>query len=254
MTTHPVRLDLDLDSTTHPADAQGPVEAIWMAAARPRWHVPVLAGQDTAMPYLVLEQDEPVALMFSTRRRAVRAIDGWITDVVDHDVHAATIDAETTLDVLMRLHARGLQWIRIDHGPSSVKLPLEPLVGGMQRVQDTVVDASPEESTWRWMAAQDHVLMLRDAAARDLPLIEILDEQPTVRVFMHRGRALARAAQLAIPVRDRNTALLSMNGEEAVERLRRLAQLGVDQVIVEQPGGMRVLALTSLLKEARRAA
>lgn len=254
MSTQPVGQDLNRGVAGHPSSAQGPIEAVWMAARRLRWHLPVLAGQETAMPYIVLEQDEPVALMFTTRRRALRAIDGWISSVVDHPIRTASVDMMTTLEVLMRLHARGLAWIRIDHGPQSIRLPLESLLGAMQRVLEQNVKATPEEATWRWIASQERILMLRDSAADDLPLVEILDDRPTVRIFVHPSRALARAAQLSLPATDRRRAVLGMDGPESIECLRRLAHLGVDQVIVEQPGGSRRLGLEALLAEARRAA
>jgi hypothetical protein len=70
----------------HPAASIGPIEAIWRAAALLRWHVPVLDGHDSALPYIALEEDEPVALFFTTRRRSRAAINGWIGAVSDMDV------------------------------------------------------------------------------------------------------------------------------------------------------------------------
>jgi hypothetical protein len=45
-----------------------------------------------------------------------------------------------------------------------------------------------------------------------------------------------------------------MAGNSSIDCLRRLATLGVDRVVIEQPGGRRALPLNALLNQARRAA
>jgi len=242
-------------SLKHPAHAAGPIEAIWVAAALQRWHVPVLAGADSALPYISLEGDEPVALFFTTRRRARRAIDGWIGDVADVPVESRQVSREAAYAVLSRLHGRGMQWIRIDHGPHSLRLPLEPLVGAMQRLWEQDLQCGPEAGVWNWLARQERVLMLRDPAADDLPLVEIVDEAPSIRLFVDMPRAMARAARLSLRLDDdRRQRVISMDGTSSVDCLRRLAHLGVEQIVLEQPGGQRRLSLAALLQEARRAA
>mgnify|MGYP006426275463 FL=1 len=239
----------------HPAASLGSVDAIWRAAALLRWHVPVLDGHDSALPYIALEEDEPVALFFTTRRRSRAAIKGWIGEVSDMDVRSVAVTREKALRVLGRLHARGLQWIRIDHGPSSIRLPLEPLVGAMQRLWEQDSTMSVDESAWAWLERQDRVLMLRDPAAIDLPLIEILDETPTVRLFVGKQRAIAQASHLALHDEQHTRNLvMALDGDSQVECLRRLASLGVERVVIEQAGGRQTLPLNSLLNQARRAA
>lgn len=248
----------DNDNSTqrrHPAASLGPIEAIWRAAALLRWHVPVLDGHDSALPYITLEGDEPVALFFTTRRRARAAINGWIGAVSEMDVRSVAVTRESALRVLGRLHARGLQWIRIDHGPNSLRLPLEPLVGAMQLLWEQDAELSGDESAWAWLERQDRVLMLRDPAAADLPLIEILDETPTVRLFVGKQRALAQASHLALHDEQHTRDLVMvLDGDSSVECLRRLASLGVERLVIEQAGGRRSLSLHSLLHQASRAA
>jgi len=239
----------------HPAEGAGPLEAIQLAAEVARWHVPVLTGGDASLPYMALEGDEPVALFFTTRRRAYKAIDGWIADVSDGDVRSRAIDRDTALSVLGRLHARGLQWIRIDHGPRSIRLPLEPLLGAMQKAWECQAALGLEASAWAWLARQERVLLLRDPIAEDLPLVEIQDDKPAIRLFVNRRRAEARAMRLSIDAgEDQRSQVLPMRGDLAVECLKRLAHLGVEQVILEQPGGARSLPLGDLLMQARKAA
>jgi hypothetical protein len=203
---------------------------------------------------MALEGDEPVALLFTTRRRASRAIEGWISSVADVPVHAISLDRDATLRMLDRLHARGLQWIRIDHGPQSIRLPLEPLIGAMQQAWEREQALDPAASAWAWLERQDAVLMLNDPSAHDLPLVEILDESPAVRLFVSRRRAMARAVRLSLHGCDRHEQVQTLDGTEAINCLRRLAHLGVEQLIIEAPGGARRLSLASLLNTARRAA
>ena len=252
------RTSLEASSTMnrrHPAACDGPIDAIWRAAAFLRWHVPVLDGHNSALPYIALEGDEPVALFFSTRRRSRAAIEGWIGEVSDMAVRSVAIDRDTALRVLGRLHARGLQWIRIDHGPSSIRLPLEPLVGAMQRLweQDSALDC--DASAWAWLERQERVLLLRDPAAIDLPLIEILGGTPTIRLFVGKQRAMAQTLRVAMHEHSHSQdVVMTMAGDSSVECLRRLAILGVERVVIELPGGRRTLSLDGLLQQARRAA
>ena len=239
----------------HPAKADGPIAAIWSAARIRRWHVPVLSGADSSLPYIALEGDEPVALFFTTRRRVRAAIEGWISCVADIPVRGVQIDFEKALQALSRLHARGLQWIRIDHGPHSIRLPLEPLVGAMQKELERQAQECIEACAWRWLASQERVLVLRDPATDDLPLVEIVDDLPSIRIFVDVRRAMAQAARLSLhPDDTRARRVISMGGTESVDCLRRLAHLGVERLVIEQPGGQRQLPLAALLQEARRAA
>lgn len=239
----------------HPANADGPIAAIWSAAQIQRWHVPVLSGADSSLPYIALEADEPVALFFTTRRRVGAAIDGWISGVSDIPVRGVQIEFEKALQLLSRLHARGLQWIRIDHGPHSIRLPLEPLVGAMQIELERLTQDGAEACAWKWLANQERVLVLRDPATDDLPLVEIIDDLPSIRIFVDMRRAKAQAARLSLHADDtRARRVISMDGTESVDCLRRLAHLGVEHLVIEQPGGQRQLPLAALLQEARRAA
>lgn len=239
----------------HPSAGDGPMEAIQLTANILRWHVPVLTGEEVSLPYMALEGSEPVALFFTTRRRAHRAIEGWIADVSDVEVGSVAIDRESALQVLGRLHARGLQWIRIDHGPRSIRLPLEPVIGAIQQAWEQESSMDVEASAWAWLARQERVLLLRDPVAEDLPLVEILNERPAIRLFVNRRRAEASALRLSIDGSDTcNSCVLPMRGDRAIDCLKRLAHLGVEQVILEQPGGVRSLMLDALLSQARKAA
>ena len=236
----------------HPSAGDGPVAALWLAAAVRRWHVPVLYGDDSALPYLALEGDEPVALIFTTRRRANRAVDGWIADVVGRPVGTASISPETAMEVLGRLCARGVQWVRIDHGPDSVRLPLEPLVGALQRQWESDSGLDDASLAFAWLVRQERVLMLSDPVAGDLPFVEIIDESPSIRIFASRSRAWAHAPE--IHASDRDSRTISLSGANAIDCLQRLAILGVDHLIIEQLGGTRTVRLATLLDQSRRAA
>lgn len=238
----------------HPAHADGPIQAIWVAAALQRWHVPTLVGQETALPYITLEGDEPVVLAFATRGRAAKAVNGWIQESADADIRVASIDPFTAEQVLSRLHGRGMQWVRIDHGPRSIRLPLEPLIGAMQRVREQDAQMGPATALLDWISRQDHILVLRDMAAQDFPLVEIIDEQPSIRLFSDRRRAMARATEVDMLPSDGRQRLMSLDSDASVLCLRRLAQLGVEQVLVEQAGGTRRIPLNGLLDLDRRAA
>ena len=183
-----------------------------------RWYVPVLSGADSSLPYIALEADEPVALFFTTRRRVEAAIDGWISSVSDIPVRGVQIDFEKAMQLLSRLHARGLQWIRIDHGPRSIRLPLEPLVGAMQMELERHTKDGVEACAWKWLASQERVLVLRDPATEDLPLVEIVDDLPSIRLFVDMRRALAQAARLSLHADDtRVSRVISMDGTESVD-------------------------------------
>ena len=98
-------------------------------------------------------------------------------------------------------------------------------------------------------------MLLRDPAAIDLPLIEILDETPTIRLFVGKQRAMAQVAHSTLHDESHNREIvMSMAGNSSIDCLRRLATLGVDRVVIEQPGGRRALPLNALLNQARRAA
>ena len=47
---------------------------------------------------------------------------------------------------------------------------------------------------------------------------------------------------------------MSLDGESSVTCLRQLAQLGVEQVLLEQAGGVRRVPLHRFLEQERRAA
>ncbi len=238
----------------HPASSNGPIEAIRSAAALGRWHVPALAGSESSLPYIALEGDEPVALLFTTRRKSNRAINGWIGEVADVSIQSVPLDRSAALKMLERLHSRGLQWVRIDHGPQSIRLPIEPLIGAMQQAWEQRASLDPAQSAWAWLARQDEVLMLRDPSATSLPFVEILNEAPSIRLFVSRRRAMARAVRLSLHGDTQPDQTMSLTGASTIECLRRLAHLGVDQVIIEQPGGIKRLSLSALLDHARRAA
>jgi hypothetical protein len=166
----------------------------------------------------------------------------------------ASIDPFTAEQVLSRLHGRGMQWVRIDHGPRSIRLPLEPLIGAMQRVRERDAQMGPATALLDWISRQDHILVLRDMAAQDFPLVEIIDEQPSIRLFSDRRRAMARATEVDMLPSDDHQRLMSLDSDASVLCLRRLAQLGVEQVLVEQAGGTRRIPLNGLLDSDRRAA
>lgn len=238
----------------HPSHAMGPVQAIRVAAALKRWHVPALVGEDSALPYITLEGDEPVLLAFATRGRAFNAVRGWIQSSADAHVSVASVDPLTAEQVFRRLHQRGIQWIRIDHGPRSIRLPLEPLIGAMQQVRERGSDMGPAAALLDWIGQQDCILVLRDDAVEDFPLVEIIDELPSIRLFCDRRRALARATQVDHSGRPARASLMSLDGESSVTCLRQLAQLGVEQVLLEQAGGVRRVPLHRFLEQERRAA
>ncbi len=238
----------------HPSHAIGPVQAIRVAASLKRWHIPALVGDDSALPYITLEGDEPVLLAFTTRARAHQAVGGWIESSADVPVSVASVDPVTAEEVFQRLHQRGMQWIRIDHGPRSIRLPLEPLIGAMQQVRERGAEMGPAAALLDWIGRHDQILVLRDDAVDDFPLVEIIDEMPSIRLFCDPRRALARATQIDHAHRPSQAAMMRMDGASSVTCLRRLAELGVEQVVLEQAGGVRRVPLHRFLEQERRAA
>ncbi len=219
-------------------DARGPREALAMAALIKRWHVPMLGCEQTCMPWLMLEQDTPTLLLFTSRRKAVQMVNGWIAPATDIPVHAAAADPQAMAGLLEHLADRGIAWVRINHGPRSVRLPLEALAGGLRLASDIVCFAG---QLW----------MLRDPITPTMPWVEICREEPCLRLFTSAPRARARAHGLVGSMTDDpDQSLVAMTPDDLQELLGRLRQQGVGAVVIEGPGGGRWMRIEQAMHRA----
>ncbi len=220
-------------------DAKGPREAVELCGGHARWHLPVLGSDGDCMPYLVLEDDVPVLLLFTTRRKANQAVAGWIQPSIDTDVRSASCTRRAMGALLARLGARGLNWVRVNHGPDSVKLPLEAVAGAL-RLAVRVTTLQPA----------DRLFLLRDPVSPASPLIEIVHDQPCLRLFTDQHRASARAMALGPRlVDDPDAAVTGVDPDELHAMLVQLRGLGVESVVLDGPGGGQWIGIDAALRD-----
>lgn len=235
----PTNQDARSRATSRLQDARGPREAVERCGEHARWHVPVLGRDGDCLPYLVLEDDVPVLLLFTTRRKANQAVDGWIRASIDMDVRAASCTRRAMGALLARLGARGLNWVRINHGPNSIKLPLEAVAGAL-RLAARVTTLQPA----------DRLFLLRDPVSPSAPLIEILNDQPCLRLFTDMHRASARALALGPRlVADAEQSVLGVDPDELHALLVRLRSQGVESVVLDGPGGGQWIGIDVALRD-----
>ncbi|MCH2135060.1 MAG: hypothetical protein MK101_00595 [Phycisphaerales bacterium] len=219
--------------------ARGPREAVEFCGARSRWHLPVLGLDGDCMPYLVLEDDVPVLLLFTTRRKANQALQGWIQPSLDMDVRSASCSRRSMAALLARLGERGLNWVRVNHGPRSVKLPLEAMAGAL-RMATHVTTLQPV----------DQLFLLRDPVSPETPLIEIVNDQPSLRLFTDMYRAQARATAMGPRlVADPGSAVVGVGPEELHSMLVQLRGMGVESVVLDGPGGGQWIGIDVALRD-----
>jgi len=219
-------------------DAQGPRAAVERCGARARWHLPVLGRDGDRMPYLVLEDDVPVLLLFTTRRKANRAVDGWIAASLDMGIRSASFSRSDTATLLSRLAARGLNWVCINHGPDSVRLPLEAVAGAL-RLADKVTNQHPVR----------RLFLLRDPISPAAPLVEIVNDQPCLRLFTDMHRASARASALGPRfVSDPASSVIGVDPDDLRTLLLRLRGQGVESVVFDGPGGGQWIGIDLALR------
>ncbi|MCH2138143.1 MAG: hypothetical protein MK074_03730 [Phycisphaerales bacterium] len=219
-------------------DARGPREAVAFAALHERWHIPVLGRDSECMPYLSLEDDSPTLLLFTTRRKASQVVDGWIAPAVDTDVRVATCDRAAMATLLNKLLDRGISWARINHGPSTIRLPLESVAGAMRVV-----------SQGQPLAPAQHLFILRDPITPASPFVEIVHEQPCLRLFMDYDRAVARAMTLGALIESPASAVVPVERDDLTVMLRRLRAQGVESIVLDGPGGSQWVGIDTALRD-----
>ena len=235
----PKHHDDRLDAAPRISNATGPRMAVERCGAHARWHLPVLGCDGDRMPYLVLEDDMPVLLLFTTRRKANRAVHGWIAGALDTDVCSASCSRSDMATLLSRLAGRGLNWVRINHGPNSVRLPLEAVAGALRQA-DKVTNLQPI----------GQLFVLRDPVSPSAPLVEIVNDQPCLRLFTDMHRASARASTMGPRlVSDPDASVVVVGPDDLRALLLRLRGQGVESVIFDGPGGGQWIGIDVALRD-----
>ncbi len=228
-----------LNAAPRISNATGPRMAVERCAAHARWHLPVLGCDGDPMPYLVLEDDVPVLLIFTTRRKANQAVHGWIAGALDTDVCSASCSPSHMAALLTRLAGRGLNWVRINHGPDSVRLPLEAVAGALRQAGE-VTNVQPI----------GQLFVLRDPVSPSAPLVEIVNDQPCLRLFTDMHRATARASTMGPRlVSDPDACVVALEPEDLRAILLRLRGQGVESVVFDGPGGGQWIAIDVALRD-----
>lgn len=227
-----------LNTTPRISNASGPRTAVERCASQVRWHLPMLGGDGDSMPYLVLEDDVPVLLLFTTRRKANRAVHGWIAGAVDTEVCSATYVRSDMAILLSRLAVRGLNWVRINHGPQSVRLPLEAVAGALRQAE-SITNVQPI----------GRLFVLRDPVSPAAPLVEIVNDQPCLRLFTDMHRASARASTLGPRlISDPDASVVVVDPDDLRTLLLRLRGQGVESVVFDGPGGGQWIGIDVALR------
>lgn len=218
--------------------ARGPREAVEFAGAVERWHVPMLGSGQDGIPFLALEDDCPTLLLFTSRRKANRAVRGWIAPSIDTAVHAAQCTRAEMATMLSRFAQRGIAWIRINHGPTSVRLPLEAVAGAVR--QATQVTS---------LQAMGRLFVLRDPVTPSAPFVEIVHDQPCLRLFtdVHRAEARAKAMGPCL-VDDPHAAVVALGDDDVRLLLQRLRSQGVESIVIDGPGGGQHITIETALQ------
>ena len=222
-----------------PETALGPRAAVDRCGTVPRWHVPLLGSDGACMPYLVIEDDSATLLLFTTRRKANQAVAGWIAPSIDVGVRAASCTPQAMSKLLSRLAARGIAWVRINHGPCSVRLPLEAVAGAIR--QAAAVSA---------LQPATQLFLLRDPVTPSAPLVEILHDQPCLRLYTDADRAQARALAMGSRlVSEPQQAVVALDSDGVHELLRELRLQGVEAIVLDGPGGGQWMGIDIALRD-----
>lgn len=219
--------------------ARGPREAIELAGAIERWHLPMLGTGDDCMPYLALEDDCPTLLLFTSRRKANRAVTGWIEPSIDTAVRSAQCTREAMTALLSKFTQRGIAWVRINHGPTSVRLPLEAIAGALRQAQQVTAPLSISQ-----------LFVLRDPVTPSAPFVEIVHDHPCLRLFTDIHRAQARALALGPRlVDDPQEAVVALDSDDIRTLLQRLRGQGVESILLDGPGGGQRIGIDAALRQ-----
>jgi hypothetical protein len=218
--------------------ARGPREAVEFAGTVERWHVPILGSGQDGLPFLVLEDDCPTVLLFTSRRKANRAVQGWIAPSIDTAVHAAQYTRSEIVAMLSEFAQRGIGWIRINHGPTSVRLPLEAVAGAVRQATRATS-----------LQAIGRLFVLRDPVTPSAPYVEIVHDQPCLRLFTNVHRAEARAKAMGPRlVDDPHAAVVALGEDDVLLLLQRLRSQGVESIMIDGPGGGQHIAIDAALQ------
>jgi hypothetical protein len=191
------------------------------------------------MPYLVIEDDLPTLLLFTTRRKANRAVAGWIAPSIDMGVRAASCSREAMSALLSRLAARGIGWVRVNHGPCSIRLPLEAVAGAIRQAAEAhALDGAM------------HLYLLRDPITPSAPLVEILRDQPCLRLYTDADRAQARALAMGTRlISEPGQAVVALDSDDVHRLLCKLRSQGVEAVVLDGPGGGQWMGIDTALRD-----
>ena len=102
-----------------------------------QWHIILLGDAEERLPYIEYEEGEPVLLVFTDAERATSAARVWIEDRTETRVKVESLSVESLLSVLRDFHLGGIEFLRFDHGPCSVRVPIADAIAAA-RVHDVM--------------------------------------------------------------------------------------------------------------------
>jgi hypothetical protein len=194
---------------------------------------------DDCMPYLALEDDCPTLLLFTSRRKASRAVKGWIAPSIDTIVRSAKFSRKDMAALLLRFTQRGIAWVRINHGPTSARLPLESVAGALRQALQATSPLSISQ-----------LFVLRDPVTPTEPLVEIVHDHPILRIFTDFHRAEARAQAMGPRlVNDPHEAVVAIDTDDVRGLLQRLRSQGVESIMLDGPGGGQRIGIDAALQQ-----
>ena len=207
-----------------------------------QWHIILLGDAEERLPYIEYEEGEPVLLVFTDAERATSAARVWIEDRTETRVKVESLSVESLLSVLRDFRLGGIEFLRFDHGPCSVRVPIADAIAAA-RVHDVMsyegiddlVDAAVhgaesviEEDLWDAVCELPSWYLVADVSESDDPLVWILHDEPCVLVFTDSNRARAYAVEHGLEGCTTDVGrLIEVDPERAMDHFRDLARRGV---------------------------
>jgi hypothetical protein len=174
-----------------------------------QWHIILLGDAEERLPYIEYEDGAPVLLVFTDVERAGSAAQVWIEDRTETRVKVDSLSVEALLSILREFRLGGIEYLRFDHGPSSVRVSIIDAIAAAQVYEimldegiDELVDAAVrgtesvvEGDLWDAVCELPSWYLVSDVSESDDPLVWILHDEPCVLVFTDSNRARAYAVE-----------------------------------------------------------